>query len=74
MSSNINRIYQKVINQNNTLHDLLTKSKSMPRELVVCQKKNRTNFNFSIERRSYVFKAGGGKAKSGAINTTANKI
>nr|XP_048318051.1 DNA-directed RNA polymerase subunit beta'-like [Ziziphus jujuba var. spinosa] len=39
MSSDINKLYKRVIYQNNTLIDLLTTSRSMPGELVMCQEK-----------------------------------
>ncbi|KAL3507638.1 hypothetical protein ACH5RR_033020 [Cinchona calisaya] len=39
MSSNINELYRRVIYRNNTLTDLLTTSRSMPGELVMCQEK-----------------------------------
>ncbi|CAN6458783.1 unnamed protein product [Victoria cruziana] len=39
MSSDINELYRRVIYQNNTLTDLLTTSRSMPGELVMCQEK-----------------------------------
>lgn len=39
MSSDINELYRRVIYRNNTLIDLLTTSRSTPRELVMCQEK-----------------------------------
>nr|YP_010529608.1 RNA polymerase beta subunit [Berberis pruinosa]UXW91701.1 RNA polymerase beta subunit [Berberis pruinosa] len=39
MSSDINELYRRVIYRNNTLTDLLTTSRSTPRELVMCQEK-----------------------------------
>nr|QHD45479.1 RNA polymerase beta' subunit [Tetraena mongolica] len=39
MSSDINELYRRVIYRNNTLHDLLTTSRSTPGELVMCQEK-----------------------------------
>ncbi|MCD7460013.1 DNA-directed RNA polymerase subunit beta' [Datura stramonium] len=39
MSSDINEVYRRVIYRNNTLTDLLTTSRSMPGELVMCQDK-----------------------------------
>ncbi|KAF3616476.1 DNA-directed RNA polymerase subunit beta' [Capsicum annuum] len=39
MSSVINELYRRVIYRNNTLTDLLTTSRSTPRELVICQEK-----------------------------------
>nr|YP_010829205.1 RNA polymerase beta' subunit [Silene graminifolia]WFF47568.1 RNA polymerase beta' subunit [Silene graminifolia] len=39
MSSDINELYRRVIFRNNTLTDLLTTSRSTPRELVMCQEK-----------------------------------
>nr|YP_009861978.1 RNA polymerase beta' subunit [Viscum liquidambaricola]QKV09803.1 RNA polymerase beta' subunit [Viscum liquidambaricola] len=39
MSSDINELYRRVIYRNNTLTDLLTKSRSTPGELVMCQEK-----------------------------------
>nr|YP_009734167.1 DNA-directed RNA polymerase beta' subunit [Paris tengchongensis]YP_009736355.1 DNA-directed RNA polymerase beta' subunit [Paris forrestii]QHV38478.1 DNA-directed RNA polymerase beta' subunit [Paris forrestii]QHV40108.1 DNA-directed RNA polymerase beta' subunit [Paris tengchongensis]UEE84315.1 RNA polymerase beta' subunit [Paris tengchongensis]UEE84826.1 RNA polymerase beta' subunit [Paris tengchongensis]UEE85081.1 RNA polymerase beta' subunit [Paris tengchongensis] len=39
MSSDINELYGRVINRNNTLTDLLTRSRSAPGELVMCQGK-----------------------------------
>ncbi|KAK7328941.1 hypothetical protein VNO77_23079 [Canavalia gladiata] len=39
MSSDINELYRRVIFRNNTLIDLLTTSRSMPGELVMCQEK-----------------------------------
>nr|KJB64977.1 hypothetical protein B456_010G074300 [Gossypium raimondii] len=39
MSSDINELYRRVIYRNNTLTDLLTISRSMPGELVMCQEK-----------------------------------
>nr|YP_009705274.1 RNA polymerase beta' subunit [Pterocephalus hookeri]QFQ34559.1 RNA polymerase beta' subunit [Pterocephalus hookeri] len=39
MSSDINELYRRVIYRNNSLTDLLTTSRSTPRELVMCQEK-----------------------------------
>nr|YP_009378835.1 RNA polymerase b'-subunit [Actinidia kolomikta]AUB30058.1 RNA polymerase b'-subunit [Actinidia arguta]ARI43689.1 RNA polymerase b'-subunit [Actinidia kolomikta]ASD34327.1 RNA polymerase b'-subunit [Actinidia kolomikta]AWQ64159.1 RNA polymerase b'-subunit [Actinidia arguta]QOS03530.1 RNA polymerase beta' subunit [Actinidia arguta] len=39
MSSDINELYRRVINRNNTLTDLLTTSRSTPGEFVMCQEK-----------------------------------
>nr|UIS24077.1 RNA polymerase beta' subunit [Myosurus minimus] len=39
MSSDINELYRRVLYRNNTLTDLLTESRSTPRELVMCQEK-----------------------------------
>ncbi|KAK3021607.1 hypothetical protein RJ639_045240, partial [Escallonia herrerae] len=39
ISSDINELYRRVIYRNDTLADLLTTSKSMPGELVMCQEK-----------------------------------
>nr|QNM40103.1 RNA polymerase beta' subunit [Passiflora contracta] len=39
MSSDINELYKRVIRRNKTLTDLLTKSKSTPGDLVICQEK-----------------------------------
>nr|YP_009389667.1 DNA-directed RNA polymerase beta' subunit [Silene wilfordii]ANG08095.1 DNA-directed RNA polymerase beta' subunit [Silene wilfordii] len=39
MSSDINELYRRVIYRNNTLTDLLTTSRSTPRDLVMCQEK-----------------------------------
>nr|YP_009673201.1 RNA polymerase b'-subunit [Actinidia callosa var. henryi]QDF42617.1 RNA polymerase b'-subunit [Actinidia callosa var. henryi]QUI76824.1 RNA polymerase beta' subunit [Actinidia hubeiensis] len=39
MSSDINELYRRVINRNNTLTDLLTTSRSTPAEFVMCQEK-----------------------------------
>ncbi|CAN6446931.1 unnamed protein product [Victoria cruziana] len=39
MSSDINELYRRVIYRNNTLTNLLTISRSMPGELVMCQEK-----------------------------------
>jgi len=39
MSSDINELYKRVIYRNNTLTYLLTKSRSTPGELVMCQEK-----------------------------------
>nr|QJT43046.1 RNA polymerase beta' subunit [Paris stigmatosa] len=39
MSSDINELYKRVIQRNNTLTDLLTRSRSAPGELVMCQGK-----------------------------------
>nr|YP_009826372.1 RNA polymerase beta' subunit [Barleria prionitis]QID90552.1 RNA polymerase beta' subunit [Barleria prionitis] len=39
MSSDINELYRRVIYRNNTLTDLLTRSRSTPGELVMCQEK-----------------------------------
>nr|AUT83108.1 RNA polymerase beta' subunit [Campanula patula] len=39
MSSDINELYRRVINRNNTLIDLLTTSRFTPRELIMCQEK-----------------------------------
>nr|QIS91825.1 RNA polymerase beta' subunit [Augusta austrocaledonica] len=39
MSSDINELYRRVIYRNNTLTDLLTTSRSIPGELVMCQEK-----------------------------------
>ncbi|KAK8956826.1 DNA-directed RNA polymerase subunit beta' [Platanthera zijinensis] len=39
MSSDINKLYRRVIYQNNTLIDLLTTSRSTQGELVMCQEK-----------------------------------
>nr|YP_009670879.1 RNA polymerase beta' subunit [Passiflora contracta]QCX30159.1 RNA polymerase beta' subunit [Passiflora contracta] len=39
MSSDINELYKRVIRRNKTLTNLLTKSKSTPGDLVICQEK-----------------------------------
>nr|QBC71337.1 RNA polymerase beta subunit [Anacampseros filamentosa] len=39
MSSDINQLYRRVICRNNTLTSLLTRSRSAPRDLVMCQEK-----------------------------------
>ncbi|KAF9618923.1 hypothetical protein IFM89_002918 [Coptis chinensis] len=39
MSSDINELYRRVIYRNNTFTDLLTTSRSMPGELVMCREK-----------------------------------
>jgi len=39
MSLDINELYRRIIYQNNTLIDLLTISRSTPKELVICQEK-----------------------------------
>nr|YP_010365456.1 RNA polymerase beta [Pereskia aculeata]UOU85401.1 RNA polymerase beta [Pereskia aculeata]WRH31663.1 RNA polymerase beta' subunit [Pereskia aculeata] len=39
MSSDINQLYRRVIHRNNTLTNLLTRSRSAPGDLVMCQEK-----------------------------------